>query len=254
MIRTGLVSITFRKLSCREVVDLVAAAGMDGIEWGGDVHVPHGDLQRAHDVAAMTTDAGLAVPSYGSYYRVGHHEPCPFEAVVETAAALGAPLIRVWAGKQGSAAADDEYRRLVADEMCRIADLAAGADMRVACEWHNNTLTDTNESAFALLDAVDRQNVRCYWQPTPGMGERERLAGLLGLIERGKLAHVHAYQWEGHDRLSLAEGADRWEGFCRPVAEDAEEHFVMMEFVAGDGPEQFVADAETLKRIVAAVS
>ena len=40
MIRGGLVSITFRKLSPRAIIDLVTRANLIGIEWGGDVHVP----------------------------------------------------------------------------------------------------------------------------------------------------------------------------------------------------------------------
>ena len=125
MIRSALVSITFRKLSPAEIIGLVKQAGLDGIEWGGDVHVPHGDVARAGEVRRMTEDAGLQVSAYGSYYRVGHEEPCPFEQIVETAVALGAPDIRVWAGKQGSEASDAAYRNLVVDTSRRIADLGA---------------------------------------------------------------------------------------------------------------------------------
>ena len=71
MIYSGLVSVTFRALSPAEIVELVARAGLEGIEWGGDVHAPHGDVARARDVYRRTVDAGLAIPSYGSYYRPG---------------------------------------------------------------------------------------------------------------------------------------------------------------------------------------
>ena len=87
MIRGGLVSVTFRALSAGEIVDLVARAGLTGIEWGGDVHVPHGDVACAREVYQRTVDAGLTVCSYGSYYRVGSGEPPAFEAVIESALA-----------------------------------------------------------------------------------------------------------------------------------------------------------------------
>ena len=77
-------------------------AGLDGIEWGGDVHVPHGDLRRAREVRDMTRSEAIRIASYGSYYRVGDRAPTSFEKVLDTAVELGAPLIRVWAGKQGS--------------------------------------------------------------------------------------------------------------------------------------------------------
>src|SRR6476469_730727 len=108
MLRPGLFSVTFRQLSPPEIIALVGRAGLRGIEWGGDVHVPHGDVARAREVRDRTADAGLEVAAYGSYYRVAKSEAdeLPFERVLNTAQALGAPLIRVWAGKQGSAAAD----------------------------------------------------------------------------------------------------------------------------------------------------
>ena len=46
IIKSGLVSITFRELNPLEIIRLVSKAGLDGIEWGGDVHVPHGDIKK----------------------------------------------------------------------------------------------------------------------------------------------------------------------------------------------------------------
>ena len=71
MIKTGLVSVTFRKLSPEEIIKLVSQSGLDGIEWGGDIHVPHGDVKKARDIAQITKDEGLIVASYGSYYSLG---------------------------------------------------------------------------------------------------------------------------------------------------------------------------------------
>jgi len=94
----GLVSVTFRKLTPEHIVDLVAEAGLTGIEWGGDIHVPHGDLTAASRVRSFTEQAGLRTSAYGSYYRVGQNEPDEnsFDRVLETAQALDAPTIRVW--------------------------------------------------------------------------------------------------------------------------------------------------------------
>ena len=69
MIRPGLCSVTLRALEPSAVVELAAAAGLEAIEWGGDVHVPPGDVDRAGQVRTLTEGAGLAVASYGSYLR-----------------------------------------------------------------------------------------------------------------------------------------------------------------------------------------
>ena len=218
MIKSGLVSVSFRKLTPQVIVDVCTGAGVAGIEWGGDVHVPHGDLAQARRVRRMTEDAGLAVASYGSYYRVGVAEPCPFETVLETAEALGAPVIRVWAGKKGSVDADPSDRRLVVSDSLRCADLAAQAGMTVAYEWHIGTLTDTNESARWLLDSVAGANVKTYWQPPMHTSIAYNLAGLQ-IVERC-LSNVHVYHWQVDtaERMPLLAGEGVWMQYLARIA------------------------------------
>ena len=91
MLIPGLVSITFRQLSPQEIIALVAETQLKVIEWGGDIHVPHGDTKQAATVARWTNEAGLAVAAYGSYYRLATPNQPPFARIVETAVAIGAP-------------------------------------------------------------------------------------------------------------------------------------------------------------------
>ncbi len=65
MFLPGLVSITFRQLTAAEIIALMTQAGLAAIEWGGDIHVPHGDEAQARAVARMGADAGLHVAAYG---------------------------------------------------------------------------------------------------------------------------------------------------------------------------------------------
>ena len=94
IIKGGIVSVTFRQLSPERIISLVSEGGLSAVEWGGDVHVPHGDLATARDVGRWTRNAGLEVASFGSYYKAGESEEAglPFTSVLETASALGAPL------------------------------------------------------------------------------------------------------------------------------------------------------------------
>jgi len=46
-LRPGLVSVSFRALSPSEIIPMVVSGGLQGIEWGGDIHVPHGSIGRA---------------------------------------------------------------------------------------------------------------------------------------------------------------------------------------------------------------
>lgn len=245
----GLVSITFRKLAPRQVVDVAAAAALEGIEWGGDIHVPHGDLARAAEVRRITADAGLAIPSYGSYYRAGtsEREGLPFARVLDTAVALGTPLIRVWAGSLGSAQADEATRAEVVADSLRIAEMAGQAGIRVACEYHGGTLTDTDASTDAFLAQARHPNLGCYWQPRTGTGVVEALAGLRAVLPR--LAHLHVFHWApDYTRRPLAEGADVWPRYLELAATAGGDRFAMLEFVANDDPAVLSADAATLKQ------
>ncbi|MCF7688842.1 MAG: sugar phosphate isomerase/epimerase [Cephaloticoccus sp.] len=252
MISPGLVSVTFRKLAPADIVALVRQAGLHAIEWGGDVHVPHGDLGRAREVRELTHEAGLAVAAYGSYFRVAHSEDdgLPFQQVLATALELGAPIIRVWAGTTGSAEMAEDMRWRVVTDLRRIAELAAKVGVQITTEFHGGTLTDTNESASRLLVEVDHPNLYSYWQPLMGMSDDICLEGLHQLAPR--LAHLHVYHWETtpQNRRPLAEGRERWQKFLTVAAGISGNRCAMLEFVEHDDPASFLRDAAVLQEML----
>ena len=213
MFLPGLVSITFRQLSVTEIIALVTQAGLAAVEWGGDIHAPHGDEAQAQAIARMGADAGLRVAAYGSYYRVGHPETGPFEAVLASAVALGAPHIRVWPGSQGSDSADEAYFQKVVADSRRIGDLAQAERIGIVYEFHANTLTDTNAAAVRLLQTVDHANVRSLWQPPRYAAPADNLAGVEAL--RPWLEYLHVFHWhlQTGERRPLAEGEDLWRDY-----------------------------------------
>jgi 3-dehydroshikimate dehydratase len=243
----GLVSVTFRKLPPAEIVKLVQQARLDAIEWGGDVHVPPGDIPRAREVRKRTDDAGLKVAAYGSYYRAGVSEAQgpSFRSVLETARELGAPLIRVWAGNKASAGMSAPDRQIVIDDLHRIVDLAAAAGVNVATEYHGNTLTDSIDSARAMLDAVPK--LKTLWQPPNNEPADHCLASLRSVLDR--LTNVHVFQWEGanNTRHPLSNGRDRWRQYLEVLRKTDGRRYLLLEFVRDDAPERFIEDASMLK-------
>lgn len=246
MLKAGLVSITFRKLTPERIVQLVAEAGLQGIEWGGDIHAPHGDVAQAERVRKLTLDHGLEVAAYGSYYRLG--SGMEFGPVLASAQALGAPVIRVWAGTKGSAETTADERSAIVRESAAIADQAASAGIRIAYEYHGNTLTDTSESAAALLDAVEHPNVYAYWQPPVGLDASKRMEGLRLMLPR--LSHLHVFTWASRDgkleKLPLREGEAEWRGYLQVASGLPETRYAMLEFVKDDAEAAFREDAKTL--------
>jgi 3-dehydroshikimate dehydratase len=254
MFKTGLCSITFRKLSIDEIISLSTQAGIDGIEWGGDVHVPHGDLDTARFVAEATRAAGLEVSSYGSYYRLGRSEDerLNFQTVLDTALALGAPMIRVWPGTHGSADTLPEHREQIESELRRIATQAAEADIQIGLEYHYNTLTDSLESTLNLLKAVDHPNLTTYWQPWFDRDRQAILDEIPQLLPY--LSNLHVYSWEstdtGWNRLALSDKSDFWTEALSRADQAPGDRWAILEFVRDDKPEQFLHDATTLREMI----
>ncbi len=246
MLSGGLVSVTFRELSPAEIVELVSGAGLACIEWGGDAHCPHGDVARAAEIAKLTAGAGLRTSAYGSYYRLAEQNEFGFEDVVASARALGAPTIRVWAGSRCSAEADAAYRERVVADSRHCADLAVAEGMTLSYEYHANTLTDTNDSAMALIEEVGHEALRSFWQPPNGKDTDYRLAGLKTI--KPYMTNVHLFTWDADNkRQALINGEQWWERFLAEIATTGRDHDVLVEFVVENDPENFKRDAEVLK-------
>lgn len=241
----GFTTVTFRGKNLEELVRIAEKSGAAGIEWGGDVHVAPGDPETARRAAELTRQAGLEVLSYGSYYRTDDPAGEGFLPVLESARALGAKLIRVWAGEKAPGQADAEYRARVAASARAIADMAKPYGITVAFEYHRNTLTQDAGSALALLEAVGRDNVKCYWQPNPDITPQENRAELKKMLPY--LCCVHVFHWTGANvRHPLAEGEQDWQGYLAEIAGNGQVNFVL-EFCKDDDDSQFVEDIGTLR-------
>ncbi|GAA0798401.1 sugar phosphate isomerase/epimerase family protein [Spirilliplanes yamanashiensis] len=245
----GLVSVTLRHLHADRVVALAEMAGLAAIEWGGDVHVPHGDLAAAARVAGLTYRAGLAVSAYGSYYRLGHPGELDAAAVVASAARLGAPAIRVWAGRRGSADADPGYRAAVRDDALRVAAMAADAGIGLVLEYHRQTLTDTRAATAELLAELRGAGVRSLWQPQPERSLAENAGDLTALLP--DLANLHVFAWlPDRRRLPLSAHREQWSAWLPIAASAPGDRYASLEFAAGDDPVQVLTDAVTLRALL----
>lgn len=250
MLQSGLVSISFRPLAVLEVCRLARRAGLTGIEWGGDVHVPPGDAAVAREARALTTEHGLTVAAYGSYYRAGMG--MDFAPVLESALELGAPSIRIWPG-EASADCDAARRGAIIEDLIAVTRQAAGQGVTVATEYHSGTLTDNAESAEQMLRQTAGSGLRTLWQPMADNGAdsvEKNLAALRAI--RPSLLNVHVYCWTNHEggvsRHALREGRDEWARYFEAIADlDA---WAMLEFVRDDEPENLIDDARTLNALL----
>ncbi|MDF7807764.1 TIM barrel protein [Pontiellaceae bacterium B12219] len=261
--KTGICSITFAQKQPEEVVALVKQAGLDAIEWAGNVHVQPGELKTASRVRKMTEEAGLKVSSYGSYWKAVDSDgtAMPFEPVLESALTLGTDTIRVWAGTNPSDAATDAQREKIVTGFHHALDQSRKLGINLALEFHANTLSDSNTATMDFLDEINHPNLFTYWQPIYWITDPVyRLEGLKQLSDR--VLNMHVFHWmfrpgagswiESTDRRPLDEGSRDWNSYFSVPLNSEMDHYALMEFVRGDDPEQFLKDAAVLRHWVAA--
>src|SRR5690606_16413542 len=214
-------------------------------EWGGDVHVPAGDPERAVQVAQATTDAGLAVCSYGSYFRAGADEA--LTPILDSAEALGAGRVRIWAGRVDSAdATPQQYAEVVA----RLRDAVAEASDRgiaLALEYHRGTVADNPDAVLRLLADVASSALSTYWQPSVGAADAVALAEFDALAAQTSAVHVFSW-WPRTERLRLHERGALWQAlFTAASAASSPSRDALLEFVPDDDPALLAAEAATLR-------
>ena len=247
MLTPGLVSVSFRPLTCEKIIEIAKSAGLRSVEWGGDIHVPAGDAARAADVYNKTAAAGLSVAAYGSYYKLGTHEDPAGEwrKVLQSAVALRAPVVRIWAGVNASQAVGEAARAALVREARSAADAAAVHGITVVFECHRNTLTDDWRSALRLLREIDRPNVKTYWQPNEDRDFADNQEALAALLPH--VVNLHVFHWPQPDvRLPLSKGTDRWREYLSIAASDGKDRACLLEFMPDDRPETLPREAQTL--------
>lgn len=246
---TGVTSVTFRKLEPGRIISLASRAGLAGIEWGGDIHAPQGDEGTARAVRRGTEAAGLRVLSYGSYHALCEGGAEAFRPVLASALALGAPAVRIWAGRLGPEEADEAYVRAAAGELQALCGMARPHGVDVCLEYHRNTLTATCESAARLIGLAACENLKTYWQPNPDISHGENCRELAAVLPW--LHSVHTFHWgPGGVRLSLARGRGEWLDYAGIAKRAGARPAFILEFVRDDDPDAFLEDAAELISIV----
>ncbi len=101
--------------------------------------------------------------------------------------------------------------------------------IKVAFEYHANTLTDTRESAYRLLKEINHPNIYSYWQPPVGWSMEECLDGLNKILPW--LTHVHTYQWKEREKRPLEEGVSIWTEYMKVIKQVEGDRYSMIELI-----------------------
>ena len=270
MIVPGVTSVTTRHLSIEETIAATCAGGLKGIEWEGIQHVRPGDFQAAEKARTLCAAHGLEIPSYGSYYHAGisEDEGMAFSTVLETGKALGAPMIRVWAGNTDYDQSSATHIQRVVDDSLRMADRAASSNIGLSFEFHGNTLTNTTDFALQFAGQVQHPGIAFSWQPPHGVSLEAGNESLKQMLPQ--LSTLHVFHWDMGDyaakgytpeqyqaegrhwqRHPLNDGAERWRTYLQTAAQTGENHWALIEFSRDNSVEQYIKDAKTLTSWIA---
>ncbi|MBN2289600.1 MAG: sugar phosphate isomerase/epimerase [Candidatus Glassbacteria bacterium] len=249
MIKLGLCSVTFRRKSMEELVELCSRVGLEGIEVGGDIHLPPGSPQAEVDkVAGLCRGAGIEIPSYGSYFNVLEHGAADFGPVLETAVRLGAGTIRIWPGWVEPEQMTQAQLGTIASTARAAAAAAAEKGVRVAFEFHLNSPTSGAKSTLRLLEAAGHDNLYTYYQFLEPGDIKRNIDDLKAVFPR--LANLHCHYYEGEVCKPLADGRKLWAAICSTLKELDYRGYIFMEFVKDDSPEQLARDVALLRELV----
>ena len=250
--KQGLVSVSFRELSVKEIIKLAKENNLKYIEWGGGPHVPMGNVKLARKVRSLMHASGIKCPSYGSYYGVTYNEgekpPLPFKQVCKTAVALGASVIRIWAGWPGCGEINAEMERKAVIHTRMIAQIAKKYDLTLAFECHWGTITEEYHRSIEFLKKIDCDNVKIYYQPNPHMSEEYNLEAAKALLPWATNVHVcnHYFVDGVFHKDSLEKAHLEW---CKylSVLENGVDRVYYLEFMPDGTPATLPTECKCLR-------
>lgn len=242
--KLGLCSISFRNKTPEEILFAMKDAKLSCIEWGSDVHAPKDDIEKINEIVKLQKEYSIECSSYGTYFRLGITPLDELEGYIKVAKMLDTNILRLWCGDKNSQEYSvDEKTALFND--CKAAAIIAEQNGMILCmECHNDTYTNTKESAYELMQTVNSKHFRMYWQPNQFRSKEENLeyANLLSLYTE----HLHVFNWENKERYPLQKAVKEWKEYIDCFSEDKT---LLLEFMPDGEIETLSCEVKALKEI-----
>lgn len=242
-LKLGLCSVTFRKKSAAQVIEIAKNAGISYIEWGGDVHITN--TEEARIVKSICNNEGIKISSYGSYFNSAEFDKKKWEQICEIAKIMNAKSVRIWLGKKNSEeTADKEYRTLLENtkQMC---DIAKKYSLTVSPECHDNTFNNNTDAILRFKKDLQRENFSTYFQ-----SRYFRMEYDLDRIDRtfDFIQNVHiSYRDLKREQRFRKKDKNYLDTLLKKLIEKNFNGIVMVEFVDFDSENVFYKDIRKLK-------
>lgn len=240
----GLVSVSFRKHSPKEILETMKAAGLTFIEWGSDVHSPCGDIEKLKEIAKLQKEYGVECSSYGTYFRLGETPTEELENYINAAKILGTDILRLWCGKKSGTDMRAEEREALLLSCRTAAKTAELHGVTLCLECHKKTFTEKADDAVWLMKNVNSPAFRMYWQPFQWQSAEENIENAKKISPYA--CHIHVFNWKGDKKLPLAESCLEWKEYLKCFSAP---RTLLLEFMPDGTLEELKDEADALKAI-----
>jgi sugar phosphate isomerase/epimerase len=241
----GLVSVSFRKHSPKGILEAVRASGLSCIEWGSDVHAPCRDDERLREIARLQREYGIKCSSYGTYFRIGETPIDELENYIKAAKILDTDILRLWCGTRGGKDMTEPEKNVLL-EICRKAAIIAENNSVTLCmECHQNTFTENPDDAVWLMENVNSQHFRMYWQPFQWQSAEQNIENAKKIAPYAE--HIHVFNWDGDLRLKLSGAVDVWKEYLNQFDKNKT---LLLEFMPDGKIESLCEETKALREIV----
>lgn len=241
----GLVSVSFRKNTPKEILEAMKLAGLNCIEWGSDIHAPANDSEKLNNIILLQKEYGIKCCSYGTYFRLGESSLEDLNLYINAAKLLGTNIIRIWCGNKGSEEYSENEKLCLLDAAACAAKTAEKNGVILCLECHNNTFTDELNSALEIIKATNSEGLQMYWQPNQYKKAEDNLFYAKQIAAYVKAVHV--FNWNGDERLPLENAIDIWKSYIKLLGIDKT---FLLEFMPDDRLCSLTKEAEALKKIL----
>ena len=246
MFKCGVVSVSFRQLSVDEVIRYTKEAGLDQIEWGGDVHAPYNDPERIAYIAKAQAAAGISCPSYGTYFKLGVDDTELLHGYAEAARALGTKILRLWCGNKNYTDLTPEEREFMISECKKAARIAEEEGVILCMECHQKSFTNVLEGALDLMRSVNSPAFRMYWQPSTTAPVEDNIKYARGI--KDYVDTIHVFYYKDGKKAYLKDGAEEWKRYLSEFENDKK---LLLEFMPDGSPDSLRGEAAALTAIAA---
>ena len=239
-----------------DVVARIKQAGYDGIEWrvSDEAPDPRGTgfwagnkstlplstfAQRAQDYKRLSDNAGLEMPSLGSY--VSCDDLASVEYIMKAAGSIGVPMLRVRVPNYDNSLSYKSLFDSSREKYKRVAELAGRYNVKALVELHHRTICPSASSARLFLDGFNPAEVGVIHDAGNMVFEGFE-AYRLGFETLGSfLAHVHIKNARWFPVRYLPDGGVEWKADFAPVSKGVADLRELMRSLEAIGYDDWIA-------------